>query len=275
MLNIDALPLLVLMALAGLAAAAVLGQPARLERRRERRRNGVFPPAWRRILRQRVPAVASLPAEVQRQLKRHIQVFVAEKPFIGCAGVEITDEHRVTIAAQACLLLLGHPKPDYFPRLREVLVYPGAFAVDSVRPESGGVVHEQRQALSGQSWAQGRVLLSWAETLAGAAHPSDGCNVVVHEFAHQIDQDKGRADGQPWRPTEAQRQRWASVMGEAFQHLQQQPSTLISDYGATDPAEFFAVISEVFFEQPQALAAEAPAVYRELALLYQVNPLVW
>ena len=197
------------------------------------------------------------------------------KPIICCAAQIITDDQRVTIAAQACLLLLGQPSPRYYPRLREVLVYPDAFVVNRVMAQAGGVVQERRQALSGESWSQGRVILSWADTLAGAADPADGRNVVVHEFAHQIDQDKGVADGRPWRVSRAQRERWAQVMGEAFERLRQQPSALISDYGATEPAEFFAVASELFFEQPQALAAEVPAVYRELALLYQVNPLAW
>ncbi len=258
-----------------LGAVALLAHPWWTERRRARLRALPFPPAWRRILRRRVPAVARLPADLQRRLKGHIQVFLAEKPLIGCASQAITDEQRVTIAAQACLLLLGQTRPAYYPRLQQVLVYPGAFVVDRVQPQDGGVVQEQRQALAGESWAQGRVILSWAEVLAGAADPADGRNVVLHEFAHQIDQDKGHADGQPWRPTVAQRQRWAAVMGAAFERLQQQPSALISSYGATEPAEFFAVVSEVFFEQPQALAAEAPEVYRELALLYQVNPLAW
>ena len=270
-----ALPLLVLAVAAGVAGIALLAQPARAERRRARLRAQPFPTAWRRILRRQVPAVARLPADVQRQLKRHIQVFVAEKPFIGCAGQAITDEVRITIAAQACLLLLGHDRPDYFPRLHQVLVYPDAFVVDRVQPQAGGVVQEQRRALAGESWSQGRVILSWAEVQAGAADPHDGRNVVVHEFAHQIDQDKGVADGQPWRPGAAQRRRWARVMGEAFERLGQAPSPLISDYGATDPAEFFAVVSELFFEQPRPLAAAEPAVYRELALLYQINPLAW
>ena len=268
-------PLLALVGVALLALAALLAQPWWTERRRARLRALPFPPAWRRILRRRVPAVARLPPDLQQRLKGHIQVFLAEKPFIGCAGQTITDDQRVTIAAQACLLLLGQPRPRYYPRLREVLVYPDAFVVDRVMAQAGGVVQAQRQALSGESWSQGRVILSWAETLAGAADPADGHNVVVHEFAHQIDQDKGVADGRPWRVSRAQRQRWAQVMGEAFERLRQQPSALISDYGATEPAEFFAVLSELFFEQPQALAAEAPAVYRELALLYQVNPLAW
>ena len=270
-----ALPLLALVLVALGALAALLAQPWWTERRRARLRALPFPPAWRRILRRRVPAVARLPADLQQRLKSHIQVFLAEKPFIGCAGQTITDDQRVTIAAQACLLLLGQPRPRYYPRLREVLVYPDAFVVDRVMAQAGGVVRAQRRALSGESWTQGRVILSWADTVAGAADPADGRNVVVHEFAHQIDQDKGVADGRPWRVSRAQRQRWAQVMGEAFERLRQQPSALISNYGATEPAEFFAVLSELFFEQPRALAAEVPAVYRELALLYQVNPLAW
>ena len=270
-----ALPLLMLLLAAVLGVAALLAQPWWVARRRARLRALPFPAPWRRILRQRVPALARLPADLQRQLKQHVQVFLAEKPFIGCAGLALTDEMRLVIAAQACLLLLGQARPDYYPRLQQVLVYPGAFAVQAVQHGAGGVVHEQRQALAGQSWAHGQVVLGWAEVLAGAADPADGRNVVVHEFAHQIDQDKGLADGRPWRPTARQRQRWAAVMGDALAHLQATPSALISGYGATDAAEFFAVVSELFFEQPQALAAEAPAVYQELALLYQLNPLAW
>lgn len=270
-----ALPLLALVTAVTVGAGALMAQPWWARWRRARLRAQPFPAAWRRILRRRVPAVARLPADLQQQLKGHIQVFLAEKPFIGCAGLRITDELRVTIAAQACLLLLGQSRPGYYPQLREVLVYPDAFMVNRVQPQGGGVVHQRRQALAGESWSQGRVILSWAEVLAGAVDPADGRNVVIHEFAHQIDQDKGVADGRPWRATRAQRRRWAAVMGEAFERLRREPSALISAYGATEPAEFFAVVSEVFFEQPQALAAEAPAVYRELALLYQVNPLAW
>ena len=119
------------------------------------------------------------------------------------------------------------------------------------------------------------MILAWIDVLSGAADPADGRNVVLHEFAHQIDQDKGVADGQPWRPRARQRRRWAAVMGDAFERLQREPSTLIDAYGATDPAEFFAVITELFFERPQALAAEAPQVYRELADLFGVEPLAW
>ena len=269
------LPVLALAVVAPLGVAVLAAQPWYTERRRARLRAQPFPAEWRRILRQRVPLVARLPAELQLRLKRHIQVFVAEKSFIGCQGQAITDEVRITIAAQACLLLLGHPRSECYPRLRQILVYPDAFVVDRERAVGAGVVQEQRRALAGESWVQGQVILSWAEVVAGAADPSDGHNVSLHEFAHQVDQDTGVADGRPWRPGAAARRRWDTVMGDAFERLQREPSALIDAYGASDPAEFFAVVTEVFFERPQELAAEAPTVYRELAGLFGVDPLAW
>jgi MtfA peptidase len=270
-----ALPMLLLTTAVLVGAAALAAQPWLTERKRARLRAQAFPAAWRRILRRRVPLVARLPAELQWRLKRHIQVFIAEKPFIGCQGQAITDEVRVTVAAQACLLLLGHARSDYFPRLRQVLVYPDAFVVNREQAVGDGLVQAQRRTMAGESWSHGVVVLSWAEALAGAADSGDGRNVVLHEFAHQIDQDSGVADGRPWRPSAAQRTRWARVMGAAFERLRAQPSALIDAYGATDPAEFFAVVTEVFFERPQALAEEAPEVYRELALLYGTHPIGW
>ena len=271
----DALPLLTVAAAALAAAVGLLAQPWWIRRRRNRLRAPPFPAAWRRILRRRVPAVARLPYHLQRRLKAHIQVFVAEKAFIGCQGQAITDEVRVTIAAQACLLLLGHAQPDCYPRLAQILVYPDTFVTRREQALGNGLVHEQRLSMSGESWSQGQVILSWADVLSGAADPADGHNVVLHEFAHQIDQDTGIADGRPWRPTPALRQRWAAVMDAAFERLRQEPSTVIDAYGATQPAEFFAVVTELFFERPQALAAEAPDVYGELRELFGVDPRAW
>jgi len=267
--------MLAVAAAALLAVLALLAQPWWVERRRARLRAQPFAAAWRRILRRRVPAVAHLPADLQRRLKRHIQVFIAEKAFIGCQGQAITDEVRVTVAAQACLLLLGHARSDYYPRLRQILVYPETFVTSRERPLGNGLVQQQRLSMSGESWSQGQVILSWSDVLAGAADPADGHNVVLHEFAHQVDQDTGMADGRPWRPDLGSRRRWAGVMDAAFERLRLQPSEVIDSYGASDPAEFFAVVTELFFERPQALAAEAPAVYRELAGLYRVDPLAW
>ena len=253
-------------------------EPWLTERRRRGLRARPFPAAWQRIVATRVPQVAGLPAELRRELEGHIHVFLAEKRFSGCDGLEITDEVRVTIAAQACLLLLNRPA-GYFPKLSQVLVYPGAFLVERVRPEPSGVLQETRQVLSGESWSHGQVVLSWEDTVAGAAIPDDGRNVVLHEFAHQLDQEKGYANGAPGIGARSARERWARVMGEEFARLQYstltQTPSLFSAYGATAPAEFFAVITETFFEQPRHVRHYHPALYAELAALYRVDPATW
>jgi len=268
----------VVVVLVGLLVAWLAGEPLWIEWRRARIRRRPFPAAWREILRRRMPYFRALPADLQLQLKRHIQVFLAEKPFIGCRGLEITDEIRVTVAAQACLLLLNRRRPHYYPGLRQILVYPGAFLVDRVQTD-GAIVQDQRQALSGESWSQGQVILSWDDTVDGAAVADDGRNVVIHEFAHQLDQQTGHANGAPALPTRARYERWSRVFNEAFQRLRddvdQGRGSLFNPYGATNPAEFFAVASEVFFEQPQRLSDEAPALFDELARFYRINPLSW
>lgn len=280
------MPAFIIFCLALLLIGWLIGQPWLTERRRQRIRARPFPAAWRDILKRRVPYVRALPADLQLQLKQLIQVFLAEKAFIGCDGLEITDEIRVTIAAQACLLILNRPR-DYYPGLRQILVYPNSFVVQRGHTDPAGVTHEGRQVLAGESWADGQVILSWHDTLNGAATPDDGQNVVIHEFAHQLDQETGSANGAPILARRAHYARWSEVLGTEFRKLQARASryrfehdgqsepSLFSDYGATDPAEFFAVISEVFFEQPERMASEHPALYRELSGFYRLDPLSW
>jgi Mlc titration factor MtfA (ptsG expression regulator) len=267
---------LFLIAAAALAAVAALIAPAWLGRhRRAALRALPFPPQWRRILARRVPYYRRLPMDLRRQLEAQVRVFLGEKSFVGCAGQAIDDEVRVTIAAQACLLVLN--RRDYcYPNLREVLVYPSAFAVQRVRGEPSGVLQEQRQVLSGESWTRGQVILSWEDALHGAAIDDDGRNVVIHEFAHQLDQEKGHANGAPWLGSRHRYPRWSQVLGAEFARLQHDATTgqpsLLDHYGARDPAEFFAVASEVFFEQPRSMAALHPALYEELRHAYRVDP---
>ena len=234
--------------------------------------------AWRRILRQRVPLAGRLPPDLQRQLKARMQVFLADKSFAGCGGLEITDEMRVTIAAQACLLRLNRTDEDY-PHLRQVLVYPGPFIVERARTDGIGIVQDEQRVLSGESWARGQVILSWPDVLEGAANPDDGRSVVIHEFAHQLDQEKGFANGAPDLVDSQRYPRWSRVFGQEYgvllDHVRSGLPTLLDPYGATDPAEFFAVCSEVFFERPGDLAAGHPALYGELSRFYRVDPLAW
>jgi hypothetical protein len=261
-----------------MAAATALAGPtlARVWRRRRITRRP-FPAAWRHILRRRVPASRELSAAQQLQLKRHIQLLLAHVPFIGCAGLEVTDEMRVTIAAQAAFLLLG--RGGSFGNLREVLVYPGRFVAPRTEVGAGGVVHEQRDVLAGQSWQRGQVILGWDAVCEGAADPHDGVNVVMHEFAHQLDQDTGAANGAPYVGRGALQQQWAQVMNQEFDALRARLSSgepgVIDPYAATSPAEFFAVTTEVFFERPAALAAERPALYEQLKRCYRLDPASW
>jgi Mlc titration factor MtfA (ptsG expression regulator) len=258
---------------------ALIAQPWWAARRRERLRAAPFPAAWRRILRQRVPQVRRLPGALQRELKRQIMVFVAEKDFVGCGGFVIDDEVRVTIAAQACLLTVNQPRRDYYPALRRILVYPGPFFVNRSIPDAYGIVAEQRAVMVGESWSQGRVVLSWPDVVAGAAIADDGRNVVIHEFAHQLDQETGHANGAPLLPSRHSYAAWSSVLGDAYARLREDLAwgrpTLIDAYAATSPAEFFAVVSEVFFEQPDRLASVEPALYGELRDFYKIDPASW
>ena len=270
--------LLLISLVAVLAMAWFWGQPLLGEWRRRRIRRQPFPAEWRQVLRRRVPYFHTLPADLQLQLKKRIQVFLAEKPFIGCAGLEVTEEMRVTIAAQACLLVL-HRRGECFANLRQILVYPGPFAVDKLHADGSGVVEDRRQVLAGESWTLGQVVLSWEDALAGAASPHDGRNVVIHEFAHQLDQESGRANGAPPMAGRTRRARWARVLEAEFRALQDcvrdDRPTLFSAYGAGDPAEFFAVVSEAFFEQPGPLAAAHRELYRVLSEYYRVDPSSW
>ena len=270
--------LALLLLVAVLAVAWFFREPLFGEWRRARIRRQPFPLEWRRIVRRRVPYARLLPVDLQLQLKKRIQVFLADKPFIGCAGLEVSDEMRVTIAAQACLLTLNR-RGEPFPNLRQILVYPGAFLVDRLHADGSGVMQDRRHVLAGESWTLGQVVLSWEDALEGAGSPDDGRNVVIHEFAHQLDQENGRANGAPPMPGRARRARWARVLGTAFAELQRDLEegrpTLLSSYGATDPAEFFAVASEAFFEQAAPLAAAQPELYRVLADFYRVDPLSW
>lgn len=272
-------PLLIVVIPALLFAAWLFFEPQRRAWQRRRILARPFPEAWREILRVRVPYIRRLPADLQLQLKQLIKIFLAEKAFIGCAGQEITDEIRVTIAAQACLLVLNRRDGDCYPKLRQVLVYPGAFAVEKKTSDPIGLQHVERQVLAGESWASGQVILSWQDTLMGAASDDDGHNVVVHEFAHQLDQETGAANGAPELPGARHYANWSQVFSAEFEQLRAlanagEPS-LLDKYGASNPGEFFAVASEVFFERPGEMAEQHPALYRQLSGYYRLDPLSW
>lgn len=245
------------------------------KRRRERIRQQPFPGAWLDVIQRNVPMYARLSPGDQAELRRKVLVFCAEKRFEGAGGLEMTDEIRVTIAAQACILLLRLDDDDDYPQLRSIVVYPSAYRVPREQLE-GGVIHEGEAVHLGESWQHGAVVLAWNSARRGAADPRDGKNVILHEFAHQLDQEDGAADGTPELEQWAFYAPWARVLSEHYLVLRKAASrggkTLLDKYGATNEAEFFAVATEAFFERPALLQARHPELYEELARYYGQDP---
>ncbi len=234
-----------------------------------------LPEEWRDIVHRNVPYVASLSPEDQSELEGLIQVFMDEKKFEGCAGLEVTDEMRLTIAAQACVLLL-HRETEVYPKLQSILVYPHAYVARGTRFEGENVMTEGPQARLGESWGHGSVVLSWDDVQSGASDVHDGHNVVFHEFAHQLDQENSQGSGAPTLPKRSMYLAWARVLSEEYEELledlEHHRRTLIDPYGATNPAEFFAVVSELFFEKPRQLRQKHPELYAQLETFYAQDP---
>lgn len=246
------------------------------ESRRERLRAQPVPPAWRAILARNVPIFRKLPPEDRIELLGHVQVFLAEKNFEGCGGLELTDEIRLTIAAQACLLLL-HRKTDYYPQLTSILVYPSGYTVPGERYLGGHVWEEGGEDLLGHTERHMRSLvLAWDAVKRGGLDPSDGQNLVLHEFAHQLDFEDYGTDGAPALATRSEYLAWARVMKKEFEALRAAAeagrTTVLDIYGATSPAEFFAIVTEAFFERPRALSERHPEVYAALGQFFCQDP---
>jgi Mlc titration factor MtfA (ptsG expression regulator) len=245
------------------------------KRRRRRIRRRPFPAAWLEILRRNVPYYDRLTSEQQEELRGDIQVFVAEKNFEGCGGVTMTDEIRVTIAAYASILLLGRPH-EFYPRLQSILVYPDTYRAPSVRRGPMNTVTEQVETRLGESWQTGAVVVAWNPMRHRASDPDPAHNVVLHEFAHQLDQENGRVDGAPLLSHGSRYVVWARILTAEYEALvadaQAGRPTVLDKYGATAPAEFFAVATECFFEKPHLLQTGHPELYDELRRFYRQDP---
>jgi Mlc titration factor MtfA (ptsG expression regulator) len=233
-----------------------------------------MPDAWRAILTKNIPYLALLPEGDLTELEARVRVFLAEKQFEGCGGLELTDEMKVTIAGQACLLVL-HRDDDIYPDLESILVYPHAYRV-SAKHREGAVVVEGDEVRLGESWERGTLVLAWDHVNAATHHVTPGHNVVLHEFAHQLDGEDGGMDGAPDLGSRARYTAWARVLGDEYKELTARlasgQATDIDPYAATNPSEFFAVVTEAFFEKPERLRKRHPAMYAELAAFYGQDP---
>jgi hypothetical protein len=248
-----------------------------LKRRRRRNLRGQPVPAgWRAALRRNLPLFQRLPPGDQAELLGHVQVFLAEKRFEGCGGLELTDEICLVIAAQACLLLL-HRETDYYPQLSTILVYPSSYIVPGERHIEGPIWEEGGQSLLGHTQHRlGVIVLAWDAAQQGAANHADGRNLVLHEFAHQLDFEDAATDGAPALATRADYTTWARVMSSEYNALRTADEvgtpTVLDTYGAENPAEFFAVATEAFFERPRDLLARHPELYEALGRFFLQDP---
>lgn len=255
----------------------ILGINPLIKFKRNRIKQRVFPHDWMTILKRNVPFYKRLPESLRQRLHSHIHVLLSEKTFKGCGGLEITNEIKLTIASQAALLLLNE-RGTYFSKLRIILIYPSAFIANQTTV-LGGQYLEEKQVKAGESWHIGIVVLSWEDIRRDALNWNDGRNVVLHEFAHQLDQEGGSASGVPILEKRSDYISWARVFSREYETLRnelaQGRETVINEYGATDPAEFFAVVTETFFEKPFQMEKKHPELYNELKGYYKLNPVEW
>lgn len=237
-----------------------------------------FQPEWISLLERNVPLYKRLPEELRTRLHERIAKFVSTVRFEGNNGLELTDEMILTVAAQACLLVI-HREGIPYPGLKVVYLYPSTFSSIRKSVDAMGVVTEGRVHRLGESWDSGTIVLAWDSVEQGALNIHDGDNVTFHEFAHQLDHEDGPTDGAPGLPSKAAYRSWAKVFSASYADLLDKTATgkksVMDTYGATNPAEFFAVATETFFEKPVQLSRKMPDLYQELMDYYGLDPREW
>ncbi|TPV96885.1 MAG: zinc-dependent peptidase [Myxococcales bacterium FL481] len=249
---------------------------------RDRRRQAIletpFPTHWDGIMGRNVPHVTWLSSPERQHLRELVQVFVAEKRWEGAGGLTLTDEVRVTIAAQACLLILGL-EHELYRRVESIVVYPSTVVPRRREPSvlSTAVrLADQPMPILGQAFVRGPVILVWDAVRSGGRDPVDGKNVVYHEFAHKLDMLTGHADGVPPLADRETYHRWVSALTHEYDQLQQRfergRSTFLDAYALTNGAEFFAVATEFFFERPETMARDHTVMYEVLQAFYRQDP---
>lgn len=244
--------------------------------RRKQHLEQPFPEHWPGVLEAQVPIYRWLPSDLKQRFEQHVQLFLTEKNFYGCDGFEVDDRVRLTIAGHACLLIVARSYSDY-DEIRSILVYPHVYRVQE-QHHDGMVVSHSDQIRAGEASSLGQVVLAWSQCEESATNPDSPHNVILHEFAHQLDYLDGTADGAPPLSGD-QAEQWQETMTHAYEHLRHSLShrkeSWLDPYGATEPAEFFAVLTESFFQQPKHLSKEQPAVFEALQRFYRIDPRVF
>ncbi len=237
-----------------------------------------FPPEWHELLSKKLRIYPKLHPDLRQKWQYLIKDFLYKKHFVGCRGQEIDDEVRLTIAAEACLLILNRPSRRY-AGLKWIYVYPTTFIARREEEDEYGIVSHSKKHLLGESWHNGKVILAWDNVEYGIGNGSDGRNVVLHEFAHQLDQEDGISNGAPLLYTKDSYRIWSQVFSREFMALQASvedgEDSLIDSYGATNAAEFFAVVTELFFERPVLMRDRYPELFQQLKNYYRLDPREW
>lgn len=236
--------------------------------------------AQREVLRNNVPMLRHLDPDCDQRFEGLVQLFLHEKTFEGLGGLEMTEEIELTIAGQACFLLVGLEEVDVpYPGLDVIRVYPRAFKQVQGQASPFGTYRPTAGHVIGESSRRGYVVLAWDSVIRGGCNPHDADNVVLHEFAHQLDTQDGAADGAPVLPETRMYGPWARILGQVFEELREElergQADVLRDYGATNPAEFFAVATETFFEKPHRLRREHPKLYEMMKRYYRQDPAAW
>lgn len=247
-------------------------------RRRKKLTQAPFPAVWEEIISRNVAHCCFLDDTERAHLRALIQVFIAEKYWEGAGGLELTDEIRVTISAQACLLLLGLPH-NYYKNVQSIIVYPSTVVPPARKPgffENTVAPVDSAHPIIGQAFLRGPVIIIWDAALRGGRHPELGHNVIYHEFAHKLDMLDGSADGTPPLKDRAEYRDWVQTCTQEYLRLKNLTKkgkrSFLDSYGATNEAEFFAVATEQFFDQPQLMIEHAPDLYRVLKNYYCQDP---
>ena len=249
-----------------------MGWVSRWRRARILRRAALDERAWRDAT-GRYPFVAALTPAESAVLRELVVLFLHDKAVHGAGGLELRDEMRIAIAVQACMLILKLDL-DWYRGWHEVIVYPDEFVAEYEFVDEDGVTHVIREPMSGESWLQGPVILSWAD--AGEGTHGTGYNVVIHEFAHKLDMVNGDANGFPRLHAGMDPRRWSQVFASAYDdfchRVDAGEHTEIDPYAAEHPSEFFAVLSEAFFDTPFAVRGQYSEVYGQLVSFYRQDP---
>lgn len=233
----------------------------------------VFPEKWEKVLEEKVEIYKKIPNEYKENYKKKIMLFLDEKNIEGCKGFEVNEEMKVIIASQACLLTIN--KNDYYPRLNTILVYPTAYVAEG----KNGYNIPEMQVRLGESWSDGTVILAWNGLEHGVYDMTDGKNVAIHEFAHQLDQESGATDGTPILKNAEMYKRWWEIFHREYSKMKKEveanESTFLDKYAATNEAEFFAVLTEFFFEKSVLLKKIHSELYEEMKEYFEIDPANW